>query len=232
MSYSRWEFPPQPIRLNDIYQCVQGEGCQTGVAMVMVRLQGCGVGCPFCDTKETWALAEANKVATLEQALGTNPKWCEVEPGELAAYARWTFPGPRWALVSGGEPADQPLFSLVRELHGRDFRVALETSGTARGHVGAGFDWICVSPKIGMPGGKAILPEAVAAAHEIKHVVGKPEDIEALDQLLLSTPLRHDVQICLQPVSTQAKATELCTRTAIDRGWRLSLQTHKLVGLR
>ena len=232
MSYSHREFPPQPIRLNDLYQTCQGEGCQTGVAMVMIRLQGCGVGCPFCDTKETWALAAAHKVATLGEALGTNAKWCEETPAEIAAYARHLFPGPRWALVSGGEPADQPLFSLVRELHARRFRVALETSGTALGHVGAGFDWVCVSPKIGMSGGKALLPEALAAADEIKHVVCTGADIEALDRLLLEMPLRDDVQICLQPVSGQGKATDLCTRTAIDRGWRLSLQTHKLVGIR
>jgi 7-carboxy-7-deazaguanine synthase len=222
------------LKVNDIYCSIQGEGCLTGTPMVLIRLQGCGVACPWCDTRETWKVAEANRVATLDEALGTNGMWCEVGPVELANFVRDNFPGPRWALVTGGEPADQELRPLVAELQARGYKAALETSGTALGHVGARFDWVCVSPKIGMPGKKAILADALAEADEIKHVVGTPRDIDALDRLLAAAKpyLRPDVAICLQPLSGQPKATELCTETAIRRGWRVSYQVHKLVGLR
>lgn len=220
------------IRLNDIYPAVQGEGCLTGQAMALIRLQGCGVGCGWCDTKETWSKDENNLVPTIQECLGTNNLWTIATPGAVALAAREAAPSVRWALVTGGEPAEQSLAGFVAELHKAGFKAAVETSGTALGHVGAGFDWACVSPKIGMPGGKAVLPGAMAAADEVKMVVGKPTDIDALNALLVSSPTKPGVEICLQPLSTNPKATELCIETVLARGWRLSLQTHKYLGLR
>jgi 7-carboxy-7-deazaguanine synthase len=172
------------LKVNDVYASIQGEGCQAGVPMVLIRLQGCGVGCPWCDTKQTWTVEAANRRDALGAILGDSPLWCEVGPDALAAYCRDNFPGPKWALVTGGEPADQDLGPLVEALHRRGYKVALETSGTAVGHVGAGFDWVCVSPKVAMPGGRPVLRDAVMGADEIKHVVGRDRDIEALDRLL------------------------------------------------
>lgn len=221
------------LKLNDLYASIQGEGCLTGVPMVLVRLQGCGVGCPWCDTKQTWAVAEANRRATLDEVLGDSPLWCEVDPDTLASQMRRRFQaGPQWALVTGGEPAEQELFPLVRALHRYGYKAALETSGTALGHVGAGFDWVCVSPKLAMPGGKPLVRDAVLAAHEIKHVVGKPADIDTLDDLLTTLGPALKAQVCLQPLSLAPKATDLCTAMAMQRGWRLSVQTHKLLDLR
>jgi 7-carboxy-7-deazaguanine synthase len=222
------------IRLNDLYPTIQGEGAMTGVPMVLIRLQGCGVGCPWCDTKETWVTAAQDRVGTIDEALGTNSRWTDAEPVAIARAARTAAPALAWALVTGGEPAEQDLGPLVAALHVEGFRAALETSGTALGHVGAGFDWVCVSPKMGMPGGKPVLPDVVARADEIKMVVAKPADLEALELLLGQTdrsPKRHQV-ISLQPVSQQPKATELCLKTCIERGWRLSIQLHKCLGER
>lgn len=223
--------------LNDIYPTVQGEGCQTGVAMVLVRLHGCGVGCPWCDTKETWALDGRHRVASIEDALGQNERWTIVSPERIVAHVKALHPGPRWILLTGGEPAEQELDDLVEGFHLCGYKVAIETSGTARGHVTAGADWVCVSPKIGMPGGKTIDLDAVRVAHEIKHVVGKPSDIDELLALLTAMHARFGTdwrlpEICLQPVSCSPKATELCTLEAIRRGWRLSVQTHKFAGIR
>jgi 7-carboxy-7-deazaguanine synthase len=218
--------------LNDLYSCVQGEGCQTGLAMVIVRLQGCGVGCPFCDTKETWLRDPAHRVATIAAALGTNPRYTHADADTIAAHVAEHCPGPRWVLVTGGEPAEQPLAPLVDAFQARGYRAALETSGTALGHVGAGFDWVCVSPKVGMPGGKDVLSRALEPADEIKMVVGRPADLDTLDQLLELGTLKPDVAICLQPVSQSEKATQLCLETVKRRGWRLSLQVHKLLAER
>lgn len=219
-------------RVNDVYSCVQGEGCQTGVAMVLVRLHGCSVGCPWCDTRETWAVDEAQRVETLPAALGANPRWAEVQAKDLAAYVATCHPGPRWVLLTGGEPANQTLGPLVSAFHTIGLQVALETSGTALGHVGANCDWVCVSPKAGMPGGRSIEPAAVQEADEIKYVIGRQSDLVRLDEFLAAHPLKAGVQVCLQPLSQNRVATELAIRTVQERGWRLSSQTHKYLGLR
>jgi 7-carboxy-7-deazaguanine synthase len=91
---------------------------------------------------------------------------------------------------------------------------------------------VCVPPKLNMPGGKVVRLEALAGADEIKHVVGRPRDIDELDALLAGRPLKPNVQICLQPVSLSRKATELCIETVPARGWRLSVQIHKYLGAR
>ncbi len=224
----------KPIRypVNDCYPCVQGEGMQTGVAMVLLRLQGCEVKCPYCDTRETWSLDTVHQVAPLTAALGATPRYACLTAEQIAGHITARHRGPAWVLVTGGEPARYDLRPLAVQLRARGFKIALETSGTATGHLHAGLDWVCVSPKIDMPGGKAINAEVLAGADEIKHVVATPRDIEALDKLLADHTVKKTVQICLQPVSLNDAATALCLQTVIRRGWRLSVQLHKYLGSR
>jgi 7-carboxy-7-deazaguanine synthase len=216
--------------VNDIYPCIQGEGVQTGIPMILLRLQGCAVGCPWCDTKQTWTLDAATEVPALDEALGANARHAYLTASEINHHCRVSFPTFQWVLVTGGEPAQYDLRALVVALHDGGYRVALETSGTELGHLDAGFDWTCVSPKINMPGGKPVLPEALAVADEIKMVIGRPRDIERLDRLLTVCQLKKEVQLCLQPVSQSPRATDLCVQMVQARGWRLSLQTHKYLG--
>jgi 7-carboxy-7-deazaguanine synthase len=218
-------------RLNNLYTCVQGEGSLTGTAMVLVRLHGCGVGCVWCDTKETWDVEEANKVDTLPEALGANPRFTEIESAELVSYVKQNHKGPRWILLTGGEPAEQPLQELVEAFHAESYRVALETSGTADGLLGAGIDWVCVSPKIDNPAGKAILKEVIREADELKFIVGREADISKIDRFLAEFPHKENALILLQPLSVNPRATKLCIETVQERGWRLSLQTHKYLNL-
>lgn len=218
--------------INDCYTCVQGEGVQTGVAMVLLRLHGCAVGCPWCDTQETWFFEPGNEVKTLAEAQETPGRYAFLSVAEIVNHIISQHPGPKWVLVTGGEPAQYPLQPLVEGLHAAGYKVALETSGTELGHLAAGFDWVCVSPKINMPGGKKVLPEALTPADEIKQVVGRPADVTQLDELLQTAALKPTVQICLQPVSQSQKATDLCLQTVQERGWRLSLQMHKYLGAR
>lgn len=218
-------------KVNDCYGAIQGEGVNTGVPMVILRLHGCGVGCPWCDTKETWHIDEANKVATIDEALGANEKWSEVSAEDIASYIAGKFPHFLWVMVTGGEPADQDLAPLADALVNAGYKVALETSGTAQGHFGSALSWVCVSPKINMPGGKKIIPEVVRTADEIKHVVGKQADIDGLLHLIGECQVDPDVTVvCLQPVSQSAKATALCIEAVQQYGWRLSIQIHKLLG--
>jgi 7-carboxy-7-deazaguanine synthase len=216
--------------VNDCYPAIQGEGVQTGVAMALLRLHGCAVGCPWCDTAETWEFDPASEQTALNDVLGANSRYTYATAEHIAAFVRRRCPGPRWVLLTGGEPAQYPLAPLVEALHQAGYKVALETSGTELGHIGAGCDWVCVSPKIDMPGGKKVRIEAIAMADEIKHAVGRERDIEKLEELLSRATLKPNVQICLQPISQSTRATELCLETVIARGWRLSVQLHKYLG--
>jgi len=220
--------------LNDIYICIQGEGVKSGTPMVLVRLQGCGVGCPWCDTKETWLRPAADRGERIDAILGTNPRWGVFED-DVIAEAAWDACGLDpipWALLTGGEPAEQHLHGLVAALHARGFRVAVESSGTARGFLDAGADWICVSPKVGMPGGREVIRAAFREADEIKMVVGKASDVANLDDLLARFGTKSDAIISLQPVSESPGATQLCVQMAMRRGWNVSIQIHKIMGVR
>jgi 7-carboxy-7-deazaguanine synthase len=216
--------------VNNIYPCVQGEGCQTGMPMVMLRLHGCAVGCPWCDTKETWAVDPAFEVNNFPDILGATPYYTKKGQSEIVAYIKSQY-SLRWVLISGGEPAQYDLKPLVTALHDGGYDVAIETSGTQLGHIGAGFDWVCVSPKFDMPGGFSVLPEACKAADEIKQVIGKQSDIDRLLLFLKQTSLKRGCQICLQPVSQSARATKLCINTIQKYNWRLSVQVHKYLNI-
>lgn len=211
------------MKVNTFYPTIQGEGAMTGVPMIVLRLQGCSVGCPWCDTKETW------------DADGG----IELHPAEIAKrLARYRehpdTKGIEWILLTGGEPAEQDLSELIPVLHEKGWRVALETSGTAPLPANAGFDFVTVSPKMLMPGKKLVLATALLRADEIKHVVGSERDIDMLDTLLNSCSQSWPgtmPPVTLQPVSQSEKATRLCTRVCLERGWRLSVQVHKVIGL-
>lgn len=214
--------------VNDIYPTIQGEGVQAGMPMVMLRLHGCGVGCPWCDTKETWDFNPDLRVSGLDEIQGKDGKHALADGADITSYIANNFPSFKWVLLSGGEPADYPLASLVQHLHKAGYKVSLETSGTADGFIGAGIDWVTVSPKFDMPGGKEVLPETFRHADEIKHVVGKPADVLKIESVLKRNHI-EGVIICLQPVSQSKKATEICLDACMTRGWRLSLQMHKYI---
>lgn len=218
--------------VNDIYPCIQGEGVQTGVPMVLLRLHGCGVACPWCDTKETWDVLRPNQKSSLDEALGVNADYARVTASEINAYILDHFSAFQWVLITGGEPARFSLKSLASALHDGGFKCALETSGTEIGHIGAGIDWVCVSPKFNMPGGKVVLADALTAADEIKQVVGRQKDIDLLETTLSGLTLKDPCQICLQPVSLSEKATELCIETVQKKNWRLSVQMHKFINVK
>ncbi len=168
----------------------------------------------------------------MEQALGENELWAESHAIEIAAFVSHNYPTFLWVLVTGGEPADQELEELVDALHDAGYNCAIETSGTADGHLLAAFDHVCVSPKLKMPGGKAILPEVVREADEVKHVVGKQAHVEELLALLKACKVnKHKTTVCLQPLSQSAKATDLCVAACKQYGWRLSVQLHKYLEL-
>ena len=199
------------IRVKEYYPCVQGEGTLSGTPMWLLRLAGCDVGCPWCDTKESWPLGAQ-----------------EHDPLSLAAYFRQDKPNIRWVMVTGGEPLLQNLDALCDTLHEAGLLTALETSGTAP--MSGTWDHTTVSPKLGMPGKKQLLSSVVNAADEIKMPVATHTDIEVLLRDVLPMLDFAEPTISLQPISLNPKATHVCYQACLDLGWNLSLQQHKFIG--
>ena len=220
------------LPVNEIFETIQGEGAHSGTPAVFIRLQGCPVGCPWCDTKHTWergASGERNCANILEKTISA-PTWAPFDTENLLDVV--TTLRPRHVVITGGEPCLhdlEPLTAALIELAGR--RVQIETSGTQPIRADRR-TWVTVSPKIAMPGGFKVRPDALARADEIKMPVGRPEDIENLLVLLAAERHQPSVPVFLQPLSTSRKATELCVAAASANDFRISVQLHALLGWR
>jgi 7-carboxy-7-deazaguanine synthase len=207
--------------VKEVFYTLQGEGAQTGRAAVFCRFAGCNLWsgrevdrnsaiCKFCDTD----FADTNgpgggKFASAEVlADAVAEKWPSAMPG-----------GKPFVVCTGGEPLLQLDTPLIDALHARGFEIAVETNGTVAAP--AGIDWICVSPKA-----NARLVQT--SGDELKLVYpqidAQPEQFESLD-------FRH---YFLQPMDGTAREanTQLTLEYCLAHPrWRISLQTHKLLGI-
>lgn len=212
--------------VKEIFYTLQGEGAQAGRAAVFCRFAGCNLWsgremdrstaiCRFCDTDFLGVDGHGGGKFESAQELAVAIKQQWPEESGLAGSGR----GKRFVVCTGGEPLLQLDAALIEALHAGRFEVAVETNGTIAAP--AGLDWICVSPKAGtrlvQRSGdelKLIYPQADA----------DPTEFEAL-------PFKH---FFLQPMDGPSRAvnTELALRCCLDRPqWRLSLQTHKFLGI-
>lgn len=204
--------------VKECYLTVQGEGAQAGITAVFLRFAGCNLWsglerdrakavCQFCDT----------------DFVGTNGpgggKFKSAEDLAEHVAAFWPKGGQKWVVCTGGEPALQLDIDLIKALHERDFKVAIETNGTLE--LPTGVDWICVSPK-------AEAPLVQKHGHELKLVYpqkeNRPEDF---------SDLKFDV-FSLQPLDdkNQAAHSEAAFKYCLENPkWRLSVQTHKYIGV-
>lgn len=218
--------------INEMFQTLQGEGYFTGVPAIFIRLQGCPVGCSWCDTKHTWEKI-ANREVDMQQILvktAESDAWGTASAEQLLAVIQQQGYTARHVVITGGEPCLYDLTSLTTLLENSGYGCQIETSGTHEVHCSPN-TWVTVSPKVNMRGGLKVLDQALMRADEIKHPVGRERDIAALDQLLIRL---HDEKrriIALQPISQKEEATRLCIETCIARNWRLSMQTHKYLNI-
>lgn len=203
--------------VKEIFYTLQGEGRNAGRAAVFCRFAGCnlwsgreqdraGAVCTFCDTD--FVSADAGKFAdadTLADAIAR--EWA----GEG---------GARMVVLTGGEPLLQVDAALVEALHEKGFEIAVETNGTIAAP--PGIDWLCVSPK-------GTAPVVIQRGDELKLVFPQadamPDRFEdmAFDHLLL------------QPMDGPELAANTAAAIAwcmAHPRWRLSVQTHKVVGIR
>jgi 7-carboxy-7-deazaguanine synthase (Cx14CxxC type) len=205
--------------VKELFLTLQGEGMQSGSRAVFLRFAGCNLWsgreqdrasaqCTFCDT---------DFVGTDGQGGG---KFADARALADAVEAEWGEGGDdRLVVVTGGEPMLQLDAHLVDALHERGFRVAAETNGTLPSV--AGLDWLCVSPKAGT--------EVVQRSGDELKLVWPQEGVDPAE--LEGWDFRH---FLVQPMdcAERGAAIEAAIKLAMDRPkWRLSLQTHKLVGL-
>jgi 7-carboxy-7-deazaguanine synthase (Cx14CxxC type) len=207
--------------VKEIFYTLQGEGGQAGMPAVFCRFAGCNLWsgreedrrkavCQFCDT----------------QFVGTDGtlggKFADADALANQIAAQWPQDQEhRLTVLTGGEPLLQVDAPLVVALHARGFRVAVESNGTV--HAPPGIDWLCISPKAGAEW-------VQRSGQELKVVWPQPGlDLDVLER---EGEFAHRF---LQPMDGPdvAANTQLCIDTCMQRpAWRLSLQTHKMTGIR
>lgn len=206
--------------VKEIFYTLQGEGANAGRPAVFCRFTGCNLWsgreddrakavCKFCDT---------DFVGT-DGTLGGKYE----SAGKLADRVAATWAGKagrRFVVLTGGEPMLQVDEELLAALHSHDFEIAIETNGTF--DVPNTVDWICVSPKAGAP-------LRQISGNELKVVV--PQNGQDLDALVEMDFDLHLLQAMDGPLIRQntQRAIDACLR---DPRWRLSTQTHKMLGIR
>lgn len=207
--------------VREIYYTLQGEGAQTGRPAVFLRFAGCNLWsgrevdratavCRFCDTEFVGTKGPGGgKFATAQSLVD-------------AVTALWPKNGEsRYVVCTGGEPLLQLDDALIETLHDAGFEIAVESNGTLPAP--SGIDWLCISPK-------ATAPLVQRSGQELK-LVYPQEEPEAQPEQFAGLAFEH---FFLQPLDSPDLADN--TRRAIEYclahpRWRLSVQTHKLIGI-
>ena len=208
--------------VKEMYYTLQGEGAHAGRAAVFCRFAGCNLWtgrepdraqavCTFCDTDFVGTDGPGGGKFTTATTLAD------------AVASHWPVQagGMRYVVCTGGEPLLQVDAPLIEAFHARGFEVGVETNGTQPAP--AGLDWICVSPKAGAP-------LVLTAGDELKLVYPQREP-EAQPERFEHLGFAH---FFLQPMDGPARAANTAAAVAYCLAhprWRMSLQTHKLLGI-
>ena len=219
-------------KINEMFETIQGEGSYTGVPSIFIRLQGCPVGCPWCDTKHTWPVDpdDEQTPATILVKTKESEHWFGASSLDVLALIEQQQYLAKHVVITGGEPCLYDLGELTTDLINNGYSVQIETSGTFEVNVHKA-TWVTLSPKINMPGKMEVLQQAIDRANEFKHPIAMQKHIEEFESILARRTNKENVLIYLQPISQQKRATDLAVSTCIKKNWRLSLQTHKFIGI-
>ncbi|MEB3326233.1 MAG: 7-carboxy-7-deazaguanine synthase QueE [Synechococcus sp.] len=215
--------PSPHLPVVETFHSLQGEGVHAGRSAFFIRLAGCQVGCRWCDTKQSWPEAVHPALAVIELT----------RQARDAAAA-----GAAFVVITGGEPLHHNLTDLCGALRagmggatGGPLPLHLETSGVDP--LSGRFDWITLSPKRH----RQPTQELLKACDELKVVVHDPEDLAFAEAMAAAAKgLRaagNQPALLLQPGWDSPGGQALATAHVLQHPqWRLSLQSHKWLGLR
>ena len=204
----------------ETFHSLQGEGLHAGRSAVFLRLAGCAVACPWCDTKPSWEQDDhpRRSLAALSR--------------EIAEAAE---AGAAFTVITGGEPLEHDLGPLCAALAeaAPGLPLHLETSGAAPLRLTGRFAWITLSPKRHRPPGQELL----AACDELKVVVHEAADLAFAEGMAAQAQAARrgaaGPVLLLQPGWNCRRGQELAIGfVRAHPAWRLSLQSHKWLGVR
>lgn len=218
-------------KINELFETIQGEGSFTGQPSIFIRLQGCPVGCSWCDTKHTWEIELGDEVTpnTMLAKVEETSQWSVMTAEQILTLVYEKGFKAKHIVITGGEPCMVDLTPLCDTFESQGYSMQVETSGTFEINVSDSC-WVTVSPKINMRGGYPILKSALERASEIKHPIATEQHIDELKALLTEHGIKT-TPVYLQPISQKKRATELAIATCIANNWRLSVQVHKYLGI-
>ena len=195
----------------ETFHSLQGEGHHSGRSAFFIRLAGCTVGCTWCDTKHSWP-----KAAHPQRHLG--------DLAQEAAEAE--LQGAAFTVITSGEPLHHNLDALASALRqATSHPLHLETSGIDP--LSGRPDWVTLSPKPHKPPRQEIL----SRCDELKVVIHEQTDLDFAQAM--ATAVRPSTQLLLQPGWGSDQGQQLVVDHLRNHAsWRLSLQTHKWLGLR
>ncbi|MEO0404439.1 MAG: 7-carboxy-7-deazaguanine synthase QueE [Bacteroidota bacterium] len=195
------------IPVMEQFYTIQGEGAFTGTPAYFIRLGGCDVGCVWCDVKESWDM-DAHPKETIHRLV-----------------EKVLDSGANRVVITGGEPCMHDLGPLTKALRDSNIKTHLETAGV---HPITGeWDWICFSPKKF----KKPLEEAYVKAHELKVVVFHGSDIKWAQGH--ADQMNSSAELFLQPEwdRREEHLPSILNYVREHPKWKLSLQTHKYIGI-
>lgn len=205
--------------VKETFYSLQGEGARAGRPAVFCRFTGCNLwsgeekhrasaACNFCDTDFVGTEGVGGGKFTHAQTLADN----------LAAYWPDNQQGVPYVVFTGGEPLLQLDDALIKAMHQHGFEIAVETNGTLTAP--EGIDWLCVSPK-----GQTQLVQRFGSELKFVH-----PQVDVDPQQFCDLAFEH---FYLQPLAAAHSNTETCLNYCLTHPqWKLSLQTHKMLGIR
>lgn len=209
---------PLSLPVVETFHSLQGEGAHAGRSALFIRLAGCTVGCSWCDTKHSWPDG-VHPSLSLEELTAT----------ALAAQQA----GAAFVVITGGEPLHHDLGPLCAALRSTGLPLHLETSGVDP--LSGAFDWITLSPKPHRPPTQELL----ASCDELKLVVHEASDLRFAEAMAAAASTaterngRGGPLLLLQPGWQSGTGQALAVDFVKSHpDWRLSLQTHKWLGVR
>ncbi len=197
----------QSLPILETFYTLQGEGFNAGKPVFFIRIAGCSIGCPWCDTKESW-----------------RPYPHQLIDVEKIAQKAALYPA-KALLVTGGEPLNYNLEPLTAAMKRLGIKTFIETTGTEP--LSGQWDWICVSPK---PFKKS-LEQVVKYANELKIIIYSDSDFALAEEY--AKIVSPDTHLFLQPEWSRKEIMlpKIVEYIKNNPQWRLSLQIHKYVGI-